>query len=674
MAKPPKLDQTRAARTINDLEVIGLGVEDVSEEDAINLLMVLDDLYFNGQTVEGLDVSDDVYDVWKRFWENSFPDNAYFDDEMVGSDVRGGKVKLPYTMGSLTQAYEGDTIKFFTKYNVSEFADVVISDKLDGQSGMVVYRNGKFSIGYSRGNGFQGADLSRHMRRIPSIPQTIDHTLCGEELTVRGELIISVANYEFLKTRIKTRSGGQYKNPRAMIAGLMNASSNDPIVYDYIDFVAYSIVKTTNGLERFGKLDQLNKLRHFGFKIVYHWVEDAGDMTDDHMTMKLNERRANSEYELDGVVYEVESAEYRSQISPTNGTLNPEYARKYKVASEDNVAEPIVANIMWEPSKHGYLIPRINIEPTELRGVTVTMATGFNAQFIFENQIGPGARIRITRSGDVIPFVTDVIAPAPIDNYHEWFQSELNKFGEWVWNDSGVSAILVSDHPDILIKQTAAFFTTIEAAHIGEGTVRELSAAGLKTPIDIIGADRDTLGRILGENGYKVYDSLVKRLSNVRESVLIAATGMCGRGIGRRKLAAAMEYVGCDLDQLANRDLLLTAPSFQHKTVQKIVSGVPLYKSWKDQAIAACTYLGIIRDDTPYGSGPLDGMVFVFTGFRSPDLKERIQQNGGVVLDSYSKKVTHVVAVDPSSTSTKLKKAAADGAVIMSPDMVESMI
>ena len=160
MAKTEKLDFDLAKRTLFDLRVAGVGIDDVSEQEAINLLRVLDDIYFNDTTASGFDVDDQDYDEWKVFWGNMYPDHPYFDPEVVGSDVRGGKIKLPYTMGSLTQSYLGDTQKFLSKYNIADDELFVVSHKLDGQSGMGTWDGGVFAKAFSRGNGFSDAILS----------------------------------------------------------------------------------------------------------------------------------------------------------------------------------------------------------------------------------------------------------------------------------------------------------------------------------------------------------------------------------------------------------------------------------------------------------------------------------------------------------------------------------
>lgn len=375
------------------------GLEEYPLSDVFSVLEVADDLYYND---EESFLADSEYDILYQYAKLAEPTNSYFLG--VGSDIRGGKVDLPYQMGSLDQVYIGEIQSWVTKNKLTNFQSV-ISDKLDGASGMAVYdAEGNFQISYSRGDGIQGADTSRHLRQMPSVPKNINIT---SPLVVRGENIISLANFPKAQF-VKTRSSKPYKNPRNMVSGLMNASSNPDQIYQYVDFVAYEIVGS-----ELSKEDQFELLKQLGFKTPYYSVIPYSTMNDTMLTSMLELRRQLSPYEIDGVVIEVNDAEKRSEMNPTRSTLNPAYAIKYKVADASNLAIAEVVDVEINISKHGYLKPRIQIIPVDLVGVTVTWATGFNMRFILDNQIGPGAKIKITRSGDVIPYCCGVVSPMP---------------------------------------------------------------------------------------------------------------------------------------------------------------------------------------------------------------------------------------------------------------------
>jgi NAD-dependent DNA ligase len=376
--------------TVNHAEIIR-SFEDADFNELISALEAADDHYHNtGEPI----VEDNEYDVAKRFAENSNPAHVYFTG--VGSTVRGGKIKLPYQMGSLDQVEVGEIADWVRNWNLKD-ERVVVTDKLDGTSAMIVYNDlGELQIAYSRGNGIEGADITRHISRIPSVPRKV--AIPG--LVVRAEVIISTENFKTVQSIQPSRSGSPYKNPRNAVAGIMNAKTNNRDVYQYIDVIAYEMVKGA-GTNIGSKQDHLENLEYEGFMVAPFGVMMGTALTDENLTDYLNSRRHLTRYEIDGLVLDVDSKSKRDEMNPTRSTLNPAYAVKYKVASADNIKNVRVIEVEWNVSKHGYYKPRVRIEPTELMGVTIQHATGFNAKFIADNSIGKGAVITITRSGDV---------------------------------------------------------------------------------------------------------------------------------------------------------------------------------------------------------------------------------------------------------------------------------
>lgn len=380
-------------------------VEDFDLEKILEVLQTADDLYTNdGDSF----MTDAQYDALKLYAHGLNPSHVYFTG--VGSSVRGGKVKLPYKMGSLTQAYEGDIEGWIAKHKLAD-KELVITEKLDGVSVLIVYgEGGRFQIAYSRGDGVEGADISRHISKITGVPIRV---ASREPMVIRAEAIISKSNFKKVQPLVKNRAGQQYKNARNMMAGLMNAEQNPELVYDYIDVVAYEIISPVGK----DKIDQLKELYEDNqFVIPAHDNVIGKELNDHFLTKRISDLRAESDYEIDGIVIDVNDYALRQKINPTKDTLNPEFARKYKVADESNYAEPTIIDIELNVSKDGYVKPVLVFTPVELVGVTISRCTGFNMKFIRDNKLGPGAKIKITRSGDVIPYVTAVISPMPIEN------------------------------------------------------------------------------------------------------------------------------------------------------------------------------------------------------------------------------------------------------------------
>lgn len=621
-----------------------LGFEEYTTKEICEVLALADDLYFNGD--DSL-LSDFDYDALKRYAQCSDPTNSYFLG--IGSSIRGGKVTLPFEMGSLDQTYEGEIVDWIKKWNIGDKSGVV-SDKLDGASAMVVYDStGNFQIAYSRGNGKEGADISRHLSVMPSVKQKIDIT---NPLVIRGENIISKNNFVLAQTLMVDKGSRKYKNARNMVSGLMNSSSNDSEVYQYIDFVAYEIVGS-----ELSKDDQLSLLNDLGFKVVEYSLMGFGSMNDTSLSTFLQERKKQTAYDIDGLVIEVCDAATRSIINPTRATLNPAFATKYKIADTSNYAEVVVLDVTFAISKHGYIKPTIQLTPTELVGVTISNCTGFNAKFIKENKIGPGSIIGLVRSGDVIPFCSTIIQPMPIDDYDSWFHDKIDVFGTCWWTETLVDLVIqdASNNSTVKYQQLIDFFDSIDAPHLGEGNLLKIYEMGFETPESIILLTQEDISSLVGSTimGKKIFTGLREKLTNIPMYKLMGAHPAFGRGVGIRKMKSLYEAFSGDWHLCSESDNIIPVAGFDIKTANKIVAGYQKFKDFVEDTnhvITTQQYVAPIE-------GKFTNKVVVFTGFRDGSLEKQVESAGGKMGSSVSSKTHIVVTNDPNGSSSKLAKA-----------------
>lgn len=392
--------------TLLDYDVAARAIlADEIEADAdliVKILELASFVYYNEDDTEQYpEISDAEYDALEARLRAINPNHPFLAE--VGSDVRGGKIDLPVPMGSLDQVFAGDTLKW-VRENGWENETFVISDKQDGTSALNVYgKGGLFARAYSRGNGFQGADISRHIKEMGCF---VDKT--SVPCMVREEVIIPDAVFEQWKKECEATGKRVYKNPRNYVAGRMNASESPKWFYDNVHIIATSVVEP-----KMGKLEQFKFLEENGFEVTPYRVVKGRELTDEFLLAYLTERREKSPTAIDGIVIDLDNPEIRAGLRRKSSSINPMYSKKFKVNSEEETVAT-VKNIHWQPSKHGYLKPRVEIEPIELDGVTVTYATGHNAKFIRDNKIGPGAKIHIVRSGQVIPYIVKTVSPMPL--------------------------------------------------------------------------------------------------------------------------------------------------------------------------------------------------------------------------------------------------------------------
>lgn len=630
--------------------------EDCTVDQLVNLAMVAKDAYENSGTTL---MEDNQYDQLERYIQLAHPEDDV--TEIVGSKVRGQAVSLPFVMPGLIQVHEGELNKWTRTHPIA--TSYALTDKLDGNSVELIYdKNGKFTAAFTRGDVVEGKDITRHLLQVTNFPKQLSK---GARIqAVRAEIILPRDDFENVNTIAKRAQ--PYKNPRNMVAGLMNATESDPKVLERLSVVAYEILDNPT----MHKATQLSILSIEQFEIP-SLLLIAEEPDDQFLAEYLNTRRKQSRYELDGIVIDINEEETRKQLTRPSDKLEPGYARKYKVADASNMAIATVKNVHWAVSKTAYLKPRIEIEPVELVGVTVTYATGFNAKFVHSNKIGPGAKIQITRSGDVIPFVTRTVEPSTIVDYQQWFKGELSKYGTWEWTETLVDVYLTSDHPDIAIEKAISFFTAVDVDGLREGNIRKLFDVQIDSVAEIIKCGWDVMVSTLGENGKKIHDQINEKLNPIDLPLLMGASGLFGRGIGTRKLRKLWEKSQGDRSIFTDYQRIVNTEGFSDTTAAAVFKGYPLYLEFEKEVgnyIAIGKYIGANSD------GELSGQIFVFTGFRDADLKKKVEDCGGTLADAFSSKTTCVVAKDPSDTSGKLKKAREKGIRIISITDLEKLL
>ena len=622
----------------------------------VGVLMELDDLYTNAKTEPY--IKDAQYDFLYQFVYAQIPTDEYFLG--VGSDVRGEKIKLPFTMGSLDQVPQGAMPEWLGKYNLTADGEfIVISDKLDGASCMAVYDlEGPLQIAYSRGNGTEGADITRHMRKMQNCPQTVDNN--GEALTVRGENIFEFRTFPFLQKNFFRKDGKTYKNPRNMVAGVMNAESKEDALYDYVKFVAYEIVGS-----ELSKQEQFRRLEELGFEVPHSLAKRGCELSDEYLTGYLEVRKENSIYEIDGIVLDVDGAEKRAEMNPTRDTLNPAFTIKYKMNTD--VCDISVIDVEFNPSSHGYWKPRVNLQPTEMGGVTVSWATGFNAAFIRDNNIGPGAVLRVTRSGDVIPFIMSVVTPAdepqlPPDTYaYHWTVNTVGKEVDAVLDNP-------NDLPVVAIKRMVKFFEKIDAPLLKMGNVEKLVNAGYSKE-QVIRATEEALVNDLGKNGSKVFEGLRKKLTDIPLYKIMGAVST-ERGMGVRRMKKIQDAFGRDgLYGCTSMHKIMGVEGFDEITATSALNVIDDFKDFFSDVKEYVT----IAEEVEVGDG-LAGQKICFSGIRDKELAALIESQGGTVQSGVSGKTTLLVTKDVNSTTGKPQKARDLGIEIIDIDEMRKRV
>ena len=274
--------------------------------------------------------------------------------------------------------------------------NVYVSLKLDGLSVVAYYEHGRLVRALTRGDGFTGIDITNKLGGR-CIPNQIDTDFTG---AVRGEIIMPYNNFEKFKT-----AHPEAKNPRNSTVGLIGANEISEDL-NYLRVYMYTMFASESEYPE-------------SMTDVVQWVEEYFDYTAPYIVAEIEE---DSYYSTLEEIHE--RWEERTNL-PNDGLvltvgINQELsgyisydAIAFKFPAEDKITE--VEDVLWEMSKTGYYVPRVKVRPVDLSGATVTYATAFNAKYIQDNQIGKGTKIRLTRSGEVIPYIKEVLEATGAD-------------------------------------------------------------------------------------------------------------------------------------------------------------------------------------------------------------------------------------------------------------------
>ena len=354
-------------------------------------------------------VSDKVYDDLKNsilILENKY---SFLNSEKSPSKVVGFKPSKNFQkvthrapMLSLANAFgredlinfEKKILNFLSKdddFNLSYSAE----PKIDGISASLIYKNGEFKTGLSRGDGKEGEDITVNLSTIKDIPKKIEAKDFPEEIDIRGEVFIQNSDFENLKEK--------FANPRNAASGSLRQKNPEDTKKIPLKFIAYTF-GYEKGLKVKNQTDFLKKLDVWGFKTnpLNKLVTGVDNLLINYS--KIENDRAKIDFDIDGIVYKINDFELQKRLG--NVANSPRWAIAHKFAS--NKAMSKILNIEIQIGRTGALTPVAKIKPINIGGVIVSNATLHNEDEIDRKDIRIGDLATIERAGDVIPHILSV--------------------------------------------------------------------------------------------------------------------------------------------------------------------------------------------------------------------------------------------------------------------------
>ena len=623
---------------INHFKKNGIGfLETLNEEQLTDMLNLANILYRNFQPI----MTDNEYDILEDYIKEKYPSNK--DVSKIGAPVEKNKVTLPYHMASMDKIKPETTA--LTNWIKKYTGPYVLSCKLDGVSGLYT-TEGKTPKLYTRGDGTIGQDIS-HLIPYLRLPKT-------KGVVIRGEFIIPKSIFE-TKYKIK------FANPRNLVAGIINHKTVSETARD-IHFVSYEVIKPV-----LKPSEQMDFLGTLDIERVLSKNETKSTLTNELLSDTLIEWRESYTYEIDGVIV------IDDKIYPRKPG-NPEYAFAFKMILSDQIAEAKVVDVIWTPSKDGYLKPRVQIEPINLGGVRIEYATGFNGAFINDNKVGIGAIIELIRSGDVIPHIRKVTVPAE--------ESKMPSV-PFKWNDTHVDILLEDIQGDETVKEKVitGFFRGIGVEGLSSGNISRIVQTGFDSVPKII---KMSIPDFLTVEGFKekmaskLYNGIKDKLTNASLVTIMSASNLFGRGFSEKKLELIMEsYPDVLLSKENNTEKVRKIAAIKgmaQKTAEAFVERILDFINFIQEAglnnkISQSAIQTQTQKQQMDDTHPLFGKTIVMTGFRDTDIQEALKNVGAKLGSSVSKNTFVVLVKDLSEDTGKAADARRLGVPLMTSEV-----
>lgn len=589
-----------------------------------------DEHYFNlGVSL----ITDTEYDRLRKEAKNLFPDSPYFQEVGHTIDSKFEKIKLPFVMGGLEE-FNPETIKSWLE---KENDDIVASEKLDGNSIGCSFEHAMLSFAASRGNGFEGQNLLNKIKySMPSMYLRFKHL---SKVSLRGEVLLKGELFKELGL----------KNRRNSVTGILRRDEIDPNILSKFSVIFYELIESPSEFKT--EVERLEFIKELGFEVARYMVIPKDLPTEAKIQVLedfLSHLKETANYDIDGLVLTRNNSMRENVMSPKN---------KIKFKVNQMAVRCKVIGMEWNVTRVGYIKPVVLIEPTEILGATISRCSGFNYDFIRSNKIGVGSEIGVVRSGDVIPYITEVYSTP---DYSVSIPTKCPSCDSVL---STTDKELICTNIDCQQKRfyiVSHYCQRMGADGIQDKTIENI---GITSIFDLYSLSQEFLEKLPGFGEKKAKNILneVQKTLRVKPEQLLSAFGipMIGRTLSRQLCS---KFTFDELFKIKDPEVLGLGEITSRTLIDNIKDFLPLYEFLKKQG------LEFIQEDPSMKT--LKGIKFALTGegpMKRSELQKMIESKGGEV-GGISKNTNYLVTNDPNSSSGKMKNAEKFGTKIISYD------
>ena len=615
--------------------------------------------------------------------------------QRVGAEPRSDLPKVPHPVPvlSLQNALDREAVVAW-RDRLGRLLDqeppeleYVVEPKLDGLSVVLIYEDGVLVQGATRGNGEIGEEVTPNLRTMPTVPLRIpvmpDHPDVPEvpaRLVVRGEVFITLDEFDELNARRDEAGEPRYVNPRNTASGALRQLDPGVTADRPLRIALFDIMDGTGDLPT-TQWESLDMLLNLGFPTAFAVSEIFTDFDEmlDYLQTWDEDGRTRLGYEIDGLVVKVNDKRIYRDLGVVG--KDPRAAIAYKFPAQERTTK--LLDVQWNVGRTGALIPNAVLEPVEVGGVTVKAATLHNYDDLAAKDIRIGDTVIVKRSGEVIPYVVGPVADARDGSEIPVPRPEVCPVsGDPVISDDDEVGIYCSNPacPERLVRSVEYFVGRAAMDIEGFGTKigRRLIDEGLIHDIaDVYAIVADDL---IGLEGFAETsaENLIASVSASKARPLwrvITALGI--KGVGGTVAQLLSDHFGT-LDALAaaSAEEIEDIPGLGPHTAANIVAWFS--KEHNQTVIDKLRAAGVTTEAerVEAQSDALAGMTFVLTGtlptMTRDEAKALIEDHGGKVTGSVSGKTSYVVAGE--SAGSKLTKAQDKGIAVLDEDGLRALV
>jgi len=622
--------------------------EKLSKEEFKDLLFKAADHYYNNS--ESI-MSDEDFDKAIILYVKKF--NETF--KSIGSPVKVTEWQKAIHKIAMTSLNKVNTKEEFNKWALGIGDEhYVIMDKLDGISIDLEYESGNLVKAITRGDGIEGEDILNNVIKMKNVQQKIAK-FTG---SLRGEVVMFVTDFERLNEDLMNRGEKEMANPRNGASGI--AKRFDGNNSQYLTILYYDVTGDWKTEE-----EKLLWFKPIGLKTCF-WVKVNIEQCIEYYNQYEKILRAETPYDIDGLVVKANSIKLQKQ----HGMLgdNPKAQVAWKFTSMK--AETEVEGIEWSHGQNMRITPVALLKPVKIGGVVVKRASLHNMEMFHALNLGNGDKVLISRRNDVIPYVESVIEHVR----HIKFKSPLScpLCNEELIEDDKFLMCQNTECQGLRLGNLGKWVKALDVNDISDKTIELLESVGMiKDPSDFYKLDINAIANLEGM-GIRSATKIVENFNNKKEIDL--ETFIDGLNIPNFAGSRARIIIKDGIDTLnkmleVNEKQLVQIKGIGSEVANAIVYGLSAKKHVIKKLLDVIT---IIKPEEPkeivMSSDLMKGEVVVFTGaiqrvdergerFTRKILQGLVYENGGNCEDSVKKGVTMLVQADPSSQSSKTKKA-----------------